>query len=483
MNTINISRRLEPLWDSFLPDSALTTAKLRVNHPTFCDTPLWLDKIFDENSNELFGISYPILVRAGDIWRLYYHPCRSEKEWKARGGDYAQAMLCVLESRDGVNWERPALTNFPDADGNPTNIVFSELNDGVFVFCDENPACPAEEKFKALVCRVIRDDAGKLLRRWLHCYTSSDGYTFDEGYPIHEGAEYDSINLALWRDGQYTLYYRKYDYSSGEGRRTIRCARSHDFRNWDELGELRYNDNKTYQLYTNQIMPYPRASHLFIGFPTRYVERKAWTPNMESMPAYPIKKAASDENPPVTTREGLAVTDCLFMVSRDGENWHRFCEAFMTPGPETSYNWVYGNCYPSYQLLDNGDEYYYLYTIDNHLSYNCAKPLNRWKIRKDGFAFYEADDNGAVIVTKPVVFDGAKLHLNFETSAAGSIYVDLLDADGNPIEGKTSFELFGNAVDRTVFFADGSDFAAYAGKPVRLRFRMQDAKLYSLYFA
>ena len=95
----------------------------------------------------------------------------------------------------------------------------------------------------------------------------------------------------------------------------------------------------------------------------------------------------------------------------------------------------------------------------------------------------EADDNGAVIVTKPVVFDGAKLHRNFETSAAGSIYVDLLDADGNPIEGKASFERFGNAVDRTVFFADGSDFAAYASKPVRLRFRLQDAKLYSLYFA
>ena len=31
--------------------------------------------------------------------------------------------------------------------------------------------------------------------------------------------------------------------------------------------------------------------------------------------------------------------------------------------------------------------------------------------------------------------------------------------------------------------SDGSDFSAYAGKTIRLRFRMFDAKLFSLYFS
>ena len=116
------------------------------------------------------------------------------------------------------------------------------------------------------------------------------------------------------------------------------------------------------------------------------------------------------------------------------------------------------------------------------MNYGEEKHLNRWKIRKDGFAYYTADDNGAVLVTKPIIFNGSKLHLNFETSAAGNIYIDLLDADGNELEGKTSFEMFGNSLDRPVFFEDGSDFSEYEGKPVRLRFRMKDAKLYSMYF-
>ena len=45
-----------------------------------------------------------------------------------------------------------------------------------------------------------------------------------------------------------------------------------------------------------------------------------------------------------------------------------------------------------------------------------------------------------------------------------------------------SFEIFGDTIDRTVYFSDGTDFSAYAGKPVRLRFRMRDAKIFSFKF-
>ena len=42
---------------------------------------------------------------------------------------------------------------------------------------------------------------------------------------------------------------------------------------------------------------------------------------------------------------------------------------------------------------------------------------------------------------------------------------------------------FDDTTDREIRFTDGSDFSAYEGKAVRLRFRMFDAKLFSLYFA
>lgn len=488
MKAINIGKRTEPFWDTYLIDTEKTTAKPCVNHPEFCDTLFEFDKNFDKTGGELFTISYPILVNAENCYRLYYHPQRPRDGWKLRGGDFAQTLLCVLESKDGIHWNRPSLTNFKDRYKKPNNIVFDETNDGIFVFYDKNPACPEEEKFKALGCRVKRDENGKLIRRWLHCYTSPDGYTFNEGYPIHEGdpnkefPEYDSLNIALWNNEKYVLYYRFNEKAEGKPLRTVRYAYSDDFHNWEEAGSLTYNDNKSYQMYTNQVMQYERAPHIFVALPTRYVERCAWTPNMENMASYQLKKAASDFDLPYSAREGLAVTDCLFMCSRDGENWNRYCEAFMTPGIETDSNWVYGDCYPCYGLLDIGDENYYFYTIDNHMNYNEKKLLNRWKIRKDGFAYYCADYNGGILVTKPIIYSGAKLHLNFETSAFGSIYVDILDSDGNEIDRKTSFEIFGNSLDRPVFFADGSDFSEYEGKIVRLRFRMQDAKLYSMYF-
>ena len=103
---------------------------------------------------------------------------------------------------------------------------------------------------------------------------------------------------------------------------------------------------------------------------------------------------------------------------------------------------------------------------------------------------YDKENNGESklrgilksLVTNPLIFEGNELHLNFETSAYGYIIVDVLDEDGNKLSEGQSFEVFGNNIDRRVMFEDGSGFAAYAGKAVRLRFRMRDAKIYSMKF-
>ena len=153
----------------------------------------------------------------------------------------------------------------------------------------------------------------------------------------------------------------------------------------------------------------------------------------------------------------------------------------MTPGYEAVHNWVYGDCYPAYGLVDNGDETYSMYTIDYHRSGKYPKPLNRYRIRKDGFACYMAGGKEEVLVTKPLVFEGDVLSLNLATSAYGHVFVDVLDAEGNVLSGK-SFEVFGDTLDRRVIFADGSDFSRFSGKPVRLRFEMRDAKLYAMKF-
>ena len=88
--------------------------------------------------------------------------------------------------------------------------------------------------------------------------------------------------------------------------------------------------------------------------------------------------------------------------------------------------------------------------------------------------------------TKPITFEGDKLTLNFATSAAGSIRVEVQDANGQAIPGRTLDEctpIYGDELARTVAWKDGSDLRSLAGKPARLRFAMQDADLFAVQFA
>jgi hypothetical protein len=75
--------------------------------------------------------------------------------------------------------------------------------------------------------------------------------------------------------------------------------------------------------------------------------------------------------------------------------------------------------------------------------------------------------------------------MNFATSAFGSLRVEIQDADGKPVPGFTladSIELYGDTVARNAIWKDNPDLGALADKPVRLRFVMKDADLYSIKF-
>ena len=111
--------------------------------------------------------------------------------------------------------------------------------------------------------------------------------------------------------------------------------------------------------------------------------------------------------------------------------------------------------------------------------------LHRYSLRLDGFASVRAPAAGGSLVTKPVVFEGQRLSINFSTSAAGGVRVEIQDVDGKPIPGFTldeSRELIGNEIDRTVNWKNGSDVASLAGQPIRLRFQMNDADLFAFQF-
>ena len=124
-----------------------------------------------------------------------------------------------------------------------------------------------------------------------------------------------------------------------------------------------------------------------------------------------------------------------------------------------------------------------------YVNQNYGQPtahMRRYEIRLDGFASVRAPYTGGEMITKPLIFSGNQLDLNFATSAAGGIRVEIQDADGKPIPGftlKESQELIGNEISRAASWKGSKDVSKLAGKPVRLRFVMKDADLYALQFA
>jgi len=75
--------------------------------------------------------------------------------------------------------------------------------------------------------------------------------------------------------------------------------------------------------------------------------------------------------------------------------------------------------------------------------------------------------------------------LNMATSAVGSVQVEIQDTDGNPIQGfglTDCSPIFGDSIQRIVYWNGTSDVSRLADRPVCLRFVLKDANLYSLQF-
>ena len=234
-------------------------------------------------------------------------------------------------------------------------------------------------------------------------------------------------------------------------------------------------------MYTNNIMRYYRNPDILIGFPTRYVERQQWTSNYDMLTGVEARRERMSHGHP---REGLAVTDCLFMCSKDGKNWQRYNEALMRPGMENGMNWVYGDCYPAFALLetlsDDGTNYEMSMLLPNavrHCDPNCPKTdtVYRYTLRRDGFAAYTANYAGARVVTRKFILGKGDFFINFSTSAIGYVYLTVTVTDGTELH---SAELFGDCDERMVIFDDG-DISDLVGKEVYLTFEMKDARLYA----
>ena len=88
-------------------------------------------------------------------------------------------------------------------------------------------------------------------------------------------------------------------------------------------------------------------------------------------------------------------------------------------------------------------------------------------------------------MTKPLLFEGDRLVINYSTSAAGGIWVEIQDPSGQPLRGYAKadcHEIFGDEIQREVTWQRFDNVRSLASDSVRLRFILKDADLFSFRF-
>lgn len=511
LEPIEIGSRRELFTDRALVQHTSGQLELRLHHPTPREIVLLHNEPWEGNAG-----TYHCVFKDGDRYRMFYVTSNATiEDGKLITGS---PRFCYAESDDGVRWRKPKLGLCEFQGSTSNNIVMDSpaadrLNARIgapAVFKDENPQASRDARYKMFLSS--RSPLGMLPMK------SSDGLHWSRmsDKPVVTDGAFDSMNLAFWDSerSQYRAFWRYFTRGvtnerewKPEGVRAIRTATSKDLFSWEAQADLQYQSSLTVQLYENGIHPYHRAPHLLIGFPVRYVDRvgapsispsdgsdradreriRQWPASLRALPDFEQRRARAA----LSERFGSALTEALFMSSRDGVKFHRWDEGFLRPGIERPGSWNYGQQFVAWRsvetasTLDGAPNELSLYASEGVWLGNKGKSLRRYTLRLDGFVSAHASGRGGELLTKPIVFSGRRLSLNFATSAAGSVKVELQDSRGRPMAGyrlDDCDELFGDTLDRNVSWRGETDVSSLADTPVRLRLVLRDADLYSFRF-
>lgn len=107
-------------------------------------------------------------------------------------------------------------------------------------------------------------------------------------------------------------------------------------------------------------------------------------------------------------------------------------------------------------------------------------------LKRDRFASLEtgiANAGPHRVITKPFVVQHPHLYLNAATWEKGSIRVEVLTRDWQPIAGfaaSDAGEIQGDALDFPVQWKDDADVSKLVGREVRLKFHMTRARIHAM---
>jgi len=441
---LDIGSRWELFVDEFLVAEKNGVA-LKLHEPVKREIVLTTDQPWEGITCAYFSV-----IQDGQKVLLYYRG-------SSGGSDHSDAQVtCVAESTDGIHFTRPKLGLIEAGDTKDNNVIWRGVESHNFSpFLDTNPNAKPEERYKALggVKQPGKNWHQGETPGGLYAFASADGIHWKKmrDTPVITKGAFDSQNLAFFDTtrNRYACFSRIF-------LNKVRAVQSHhstDFLAWSDGVPHAYAEGVPWEhFYTSATVPCPTAPHLFLSFPKRFMTTRHKVPE----------------------HKDKGVSDAVFMSSRDGVNWDRpFLEAWVRPGPDLK-NWTDRNNMTANGIVVTDEGEWSLY-ISEHYRYPDHR-IRRLTVRKQGFASMHAGAKGGEFTTHPLKVTGSKLHLNYATSAAGSLQIEAIDATGKALA--TMPELYGDA-----FEAEALDLTPLKGQTLRFRVKLIDADLYALRFA
>ncbi len=401
-------------------------------------------------------------------YRLYY------RVWDARALDANHSVtytLAYAESEDGVSWVKPNLGTHEFNGSTDNNIIhLGQPAGSPVVFKD--PSAGPDERYKL----VFRGKTGETA----HVYgaTSADGLHWNVNEkPILSGYASDTHNVVTYSEekGKYVGYWRgrrPVDGAPPQVRRTVAYAETEDFWTWPQPRTVvgpDVHDSPDTDFYTNSYTPWPGAANAHLLFPAVYERR-------------------------------LDLTELHMFTSRDGLAWERISRDPVIPkGPPGS--GMEAGVYAGAGIVSIKPGEWSMPIAPQSTTHNqCQFPegmeemphhgfvcLATW--REDGFTSIEAEAEGS-FSTVPFVLEGGRLELSTWSNYGGVIKVELVEVPEGRSRGHApavvgrGFDacdvITGDNLHHTVTWNGESDISAWAGKEVRLRFRLNRSNLYSM---
>ncbi|MBN2295565.1 MAG: hypothetical protein JXM70_24255 [Pirellulales bacterium] len=370
-----------------------------------------------------------------------------------------RALVNYTTSSDGINWKKPELGLYSFRGSKKNNIVW-DLDSPSVIVDRADPDPTRRYKMAGLGHKGV-------------CISfSEDGIHWRE----HENGALKSDDTLTWTrspyDGEYLVFHKLGMVIRGYGRRTVFLATSKDLKSWtpskpvlmaDEIDDAWVKKpGERGEFYDMSAFPYGGQ---FLGIAATFRRTKL------------LKSTVLDQSPEDGPIHGQLIH------SRDGHKWNRFEDR--TPVIPNGPSKFDAGCILGMinTPVVHGDEIWVYYTAIT-TGHGGKMPEKRITIgraawRLDGFVSLDAGEMPGTLETVPLETSGNRLVVNANASK-GQLAVEVLDKDGKTMAGYSADDCIAMKTDgirQAIKWKDRDRLPAE--QPIRLRFHLKNASLYS----